>query len=406
MARTDRGPSIGGAVVVVLGVTLVVNAFAAFGSSQDGTVFLQAMPADKNTGLRFSQTGQPGLVGTIASHQEVPTQKQRPSFLPLFAMVACAAAALRSQVIRQARGKPQTTSGVRVRKPKNNALRNCSIATYEELTGHQRYSPLVVSYVRRYARPKGKPIMMATSRARQSGHKSISRVMNGPKRHARKYRIIDWNRSKRGQFGTIETVEYDPYRNCRICLVGYEDGEKRYILHAQGFFVGQQVISAVDAPVFVGNAMPLDKIPIGTMVHLIETHPGMGGNIARAAGASAVVLSRDKDLVTVKMPSTEVRMFPKSCWCTVGKVARIEAQLVKLGKAGKSRQLGWRPRVRGSAKNPCDHPHGGGEGRSPIGHKHPKTPYGKCAIGLLTRRKRQISDKMILIKRKKKSGRK
>lgn len=328
---------------------------------------------------------------------------QRPSALPLFAMVACAAAALRSQVIRRGKGKPQTTSGVRVRKPKNNALRNCSIATFEECTTKKRFEPLTIMYRRRFARPRGKPIQMATRTARQSGHQGMSQP--GAQRHARKYRIIDFGRTKRGMFGVIETIEYDPYRNARICLVKYEDGERRYVLHAFGFFVGQQIISSADAPIFVGNAMPIANIPIGTMIHNLEMHSGKGGQLARAAGASALVVSRSKMFVTVKLPSSEVRLMSSKIWCTVGKVGRGEAQLVKLGKAGKRRQLGWRPHVRGSAKNACDHPHGGGEGRSPVGHKHPMTRYGKCAMGLQTRRMHQYSKKYLLIRRKKKSGR-
>lgn len=337
----------------------------------------------------------PAVVPAAAMHPP------RLPVLPLFAAAACVAAALsrRANVARRAKGKPQTTSGIRVRKPKNNALRNSSIATFEELTTKKRYRPLCFMFRRRFCRPRQKPIHMATRTARQSGHKS------GTANHdkARLYRVIDFGRTKRGQFGTIETIEYDPYRNTRICLVNYEDGEKRFILYAMGFFKGQQVISSPDAPIFVGNAMPLDKVPIGTMVHNIEMNPGQGGQLARAAGASAVVLSRDDKFVTVKLPSTEVRLLSKKAWCTIGKVGRPEAQLIKLGKAGKSRQLGWRPHVRGSAKNSCDHPHGGGEGRSPIGHKHPKTPFGKCAHGLRTR-SRGRSDKFILIRRKKKSG--
>jgi len=317
-----------------------------------------------------------------------------------FLAAACVATALRARVARRAKGKPQTTSGVRIRKPKNNALRNSSIATFEELTTRKRYEPLCFMFRRRFARPRHKPIQMATRTARESGHQYMQ-----ANRHARMYRIIDFGRTKRGMFGVIETIEYDPYRNTRICLVKYEDGERRYILYAMGFFVGQQVISSVRAPVFVGNAMPLDKVPIGTMVHNIEMHPTNGGQLARAAGASAIVLSRDKRCVTVKLPSSEVRLLSKKCWCTIGKVGRTEHQLIKLGKAGKSRQLGFRPHVRGSAKNACDHPHGGGEGRSPIGHKHPKTKYGKCALGMKTRKPQTRSSKLILIRRKKKSGR-
>jgi len=331
----------------------------------------------------------------------VALQQRRP-LLPFFSAAAATAAALalRARVRRQAKGKPQTTSGIRVRKPKNNALRNCSIATFEELTTRQRYEPLCFMFRRRFARPKHKPIQMATSTGRQSGHK-----YNKELKHARIYRIIDFGRTKRGMFGTIETVEYDPYRNTRICLVRYEDGERRYILYAMGFFVGQQVISSPDAPIFVGNAMPLDNVPIGTMVHNIEMNPNQGGQMARAAGSSAIILSRDDQFVTVKLPSSEVRLLPKRCWCTIGKVGRTEHQLIKLGKAGKRRQLGWRPHVRGSAKNACDHPHGGGEGRSPIGHRHQKTTFGKCALGMKTAVHRRRSYKFILIRRKKKSGR-
>merc|ERR1719464_14465 len=329
---------------------------------------------------------------------------RQPLPLSAFAAAACVAAAAalrrRARVRLAAKGKPQTTSGVRVRKPKNNALRNSSIATFEELTTGKRYEPLCFLYRRRFARPRHKPIQMATRTARESGHSYES-----SKNKARKYRIIDFGRTKRGLFGTIKTIEYDPYRNTRICLVKYEDGEKRYILYAMGFFVGQQVISAPDAPVFVGNAMPLDNVPIGTMVHNIEQNPGGGGQISRAADTSAIVLSRDEKYVTIKLPSSEVRLLNKNCWCTIGKVGRTEHQLIKLGKAGKSRQLGFRPHVRGTAKNACDHPHGGGEGRSPIGHKHPKTKYGKCALGLKTRMRRKISTPFILIRRKKKSGR-
>jgi large subunit ribosomal protein L2 len=321
--------------------------------------------------------------------------------LHLFACAAAAAAAVavRARVALRAKGKPQTTSGIRVRRPMSQSLRNCSIATFEELTCSQRYEPLVFMHRRRFGQPKGKPIAGAAKNRTQSGHE--------PGKRARMYRIIDWGRTKRGMFGTIETVEYDPFRNARICLVKYEDGEKRYILHAIGYFVGQQVIADEDAPVFVGNAMPLDKIPIGTTVHNVETLPGnmRGGRIARAAGTSCMVLAFDDKYVTLKLPSSEVRLLNRQCWATIGKVGRPEAQLIKLGKAGKKRQLGFRPKVRGIAKNACDHPHGGGEGRSPIGHKFQKTPQGKCTQGLKTRRKNARSNRFILIRRKKKSGR-
>ncbi|CAL1142801.1 unnamed protein product [Cladocopium goreaui] len=360
---------------------------------QASPAFVQTAPG---VSTRLFQSSRP-----LAGQSEIrpSAAAPRPVALPIFAAV-CAASLLRTKVQRHGKGKPQTTSGVRVRKPKNNALRNCSIATFEELTTRVRYEPLTYMYRRRFARPRHKPIQMATRTARESGHK----YRLGARAHARKYRIIDFGRTKRDMFGTIQTIEYDPYRNARICLVKYEDGEMRYILHGVGYFVGQEVISSADAPIFVGNAVPLDKVPIGTMVHNIEMNPTNGGVIARAAGAAAIVLSREGNLVTVKMPSSEVRLIPEDCWCTIGKVGRPEAQLIKLGKAGKSRHLGFTPHVRGSAKNACDHAHGGGEGRSPIGHKHPKTKFGKCAVGMRTRRSTR-SDRLILIRRKKKSGR-
>lgn len=322
--------------------------------------------------------------------------------LPFCSAMLCIATVLRhrARVVMRGKGKPMATAGIRVRKPKNNALRNTSIPTYEELTTRARYRPLTAMFRRRFARPKGKPIMMATRTCRQSGHKYLS-----PKRHAKLYRTIDFNRAKRGMYCEIETVEYDPYRHARICLVKYEDGEKRYILYAMGMFVGQQVIADLKAAPIVGNAMPLDNVPIGTQVHNVEMHPQFGGAVCRAAGTSCTVLARDDKYVTVKMPSSEVRLLHKNCWCTVGRVGRPEANLVKIGKAGRRRGHGWKPHVRGKAKNACDHPHGGGEGRSPIGHKHPRTPFGKAALGLKTKNKSRPSRRLILIEHKKKSGR-
>eukprot|EP00929_Paragymnodinium_shiwhaense_P086424 TRINITY_DN4693_c0_g1_i1.p2 TRINITY_DN4693_c0_g1~~TRINITY_DN4693_c0_g1_i1.p2 ORF type:complete len:406 (-),score=45.61 TRINITY_DN4693_c0_g1_i1:134-1351(-) len=382
---------------------------------QQGLAFLQVAVSGSASAERTSPPArtlplsQTSLEAQAMNSAAGPTKQL--SFAPPMLGALLGAALLmrrraRGAITRYGKGKPQTTAGIRVRKPKCNALRNTSIATFEELTTRRRYLPLIFMYRRRFSRPKHKPIMMASKTARQSGHNfHTGDTAPYQQRHARLYRIIDFGRTKRGIFGTIKTVEYDPYRNARICLVQYEDGEKRYILHAIGFFVGQQIISAEDAPVFVGNAMPLDKVPIGTMVHNIEMWPGRGGQLARSAGNSAVVLSRDDANVTVKLPSSEVRLLPKKCWCTIGKVGRPEAQLIKLGKAGKRRQLGWRPHVRGCAKNACDHPHGGGEGHSPVGYKHPRTKFGNCALGLRTRRAGQMSEKRILIRRKKKSGR-
>jgi large subunit ribosomal protein L2 len=272
-------------------------------------------------------------------------------------------------------------------------MRNSSCPTYEELTTTKRYEPLVYMYTRRFAKPKHKPIRMAI-KGRQSGRLAKDRSM--------KYRVIDFARRKRGIYGTIETIEYDPYRNARICLVKYEDGERRYILHALGFFVGQEVISSEDAPCFVGNAMPLDNVPLGTQVHNIAMDVYGQGALCRSAGTCATVLSRDEKYVTFKLPSTEVRMLPRTCWCTIGRVGRPEHNLIKLGKAGKSAHMGKRPHVRGRAKNAADHPQGGGEGRSYTGYKFPRTRFGKCFFSK-TRKTNRRSDRYILIRRKNKA---
>lgn len=371
-------------------------------SKQDAGNFVQV---PRTAGLEASRFG---------VSQAIPSQQAKGSFTGtrsvlqgLFAAVSCTAVMLRSQVIRRAKGKPQTTAGLRIRKPMNNALRHCSIATFEELTEKKRYNPLVITIPRKYGHRAGK-ICSAARISRESGHKykwGGSQIISFKGSHkARKYRVIDFARSKRGMWAEILTVEYDPFRNARICLVKYEDGERRYILHALGYFVGQQIISAEDAPVFVGNSMPLGAVPAGTQVHNVESRPGNGGNFARGAGTSCYVLARDDEYTTVKMPGSEVRLLKNECWCTIGKVGRIEHQIIKLGKAGKSRQLGFRPHTRGKAKNAKDHPHGGGEGKSPIGHKARQTPFGK-PIGLRTRRNKGPISKLILVPSWKKSGR-
>jgi len=345
------------------------------------------------------QTSEPRLQPTPAlagrTPGAAPEKAPRPTF-PLLAMAAAAAVLRAAHVQRRALGAPQTASGVRVRKPMNNSLRDCAVATFEECTNTRRYEPLVYLYKRRLGQPKGRPIKMRGGTRREGGNKYRN---HQPKR----YRAIDFRRSKRYVFGTITSIEYDPYRTARISLVEYEDGEKRYILYAAGFFVGQQVIASEDAPIFVGNALPIDKVPPGTMVHNIQFYSGRRAAAARGAGTSAVVLSRDEKYVTVKMPSGEVRLIRNYCWCTIGKVGFAEHQLLKIGKAGAKRALGFKPHVRGKAKNAVDHPHGGGEGRSPIGHKFRMHPNYKN-VHAATRRLNKYSDKFILIKRKKPSG--
>lgn len=221
--------------------------------------------------------------------------------------------------------------------------------------------------------------------------------------HARKYRVIDFRRDKLDVPARVDSIEYDPNRSARIALLIYADGEKRYILAPLGLKVGDRVVSSkVDSEVATGNAMPLERTPLGTLVHNIELYPGHGGQLVRAAGASAQVLAKEGDYVTLRLPSGEMRRVRKECMATVGQVGNLDHANVKLGKAGRKRWLGWRPAVRGSAMSPRDHPHGGGEGRSPIGMPGPKSPWGWCTLGRKTRRNK-ATDKYIV--RRRNSGR-
>jgi large subunit ribosomal protein L2 len=227
-----------------------------------------------------------------------------------------------------------------------------------------------------------------TSRHRGGGHKRL-------------YRQIDFRRDKIGTPGMVVSIEYDPNRNARIALIRYTDGEKRYILHPNGLQVGKMVISDLIAPISIGNALPLRNIPLGTEVHNVEFQPGSGGQLARAAGTLVEILAKEGNYVTVRLPSKEVRLISKNCWATLGQVGNIEAYNFSIGKAGKTRWLGKRPKVRGSAMNPVDHPHGGGEGKAPIGRSGPVTPWGKPALGKTTRKPKKYSNQFILRERKK-----
>ncbi len=219
--------------------------------------------------------------------------------------------------------------------------------------------------------------------------------------HKRQYRIIDFKRDKDGIPGRVATIEYDPNRSANIALIHYVDGEKRYILAPKGIKVGQEVISGEDADIKMGNALPLVNIPVGTIIHNVELKPGRGGQLVRSAGAEAQVLGRDGKYTLVRLSSGEVRLILSSCRATVGQVGNIEHELIRVGKAGRSRWLGIRPTVRGSVMNPNDHPHGGGEGRAPIGRKSPMSPWGKPTLGYKTRQRNKPSDKYIVRKRKK-----
>ena len=214
-----------------------------------------------------------------------------------------------------------------------------------------------------------------------------------------KYRIIDFKRELTGVPATVLTLEYDPNRSAHIALVQYEGGEKRYIVAPQGLKVGDVVMSGAGADIKPGNALPLQNIPVGTFVHNVELYPGKGAQLARAAGVMAQLMAKEGGYALLRLPSGELRKVPVACMATVGQVGNIDHENVSLGKAGRTRHLGWRPTVRGSVMNPCDHPHGGGEGKSPVGRPGPVTPWGKPALGYKTRDKHHRTDKYIVKRR-------
>lgn len=219
--------------------------------------------------------------------------------------------------------------------------------------------------------------------------------------HKRQYRVIDFKRTKDGIPGRVATIEYDPNRTANIALIHYADGEKRYILAPKGLKVDTIIESGPEADIKVGNALPLKNIPVGTVIHNIELKPGKGGQLVRSAGAEAQLLGKEDDYALVRLKSGETRYILATCRATIGQVGNLEHELVNIGKAGRSRWLGKRPTVRGSVMNPNDHPHGGGEGRSPIGRKSPMSPWGKPTLGYKTRKKNKASDKYIVRRRKK-----
>jgi len=218
--------------------------------------------------------------------------------------------------------------------------------------------------------------------------------------HKRLYREIDFGRTKLGVSAKVVSIEYDPNRNARIALLHYQDGEKRYILHPLGLKIGENVIASPEALISLGNCLPLAKIPLGTEVHNIELQPGSGGQLVRAAGTVAQIVAKEGKWVTLRLPSGEVRLISENCWATIGRVGNADSINVTLGKAGRKRWLGKRPSVRGSAMNPVDHPHGGGEGRAPIGRSRPVSPWGKPALGSKTRKKKKWNNELIIQKRK------
>ena len=217
--------------------------------------------------------------------------------------------------------------------------------------------------------------------------------------HKQRYRIVDFSREKYNIQAIVKTIEYDPNRNARIALVIYNDGEKKYILHVNQLKIGDRIQSGSGSPLSIGSHLPLNEIPLGLSVHNIELIPNHGGQLVRAAGTSAKLLAKEGNYVTLRLPSREIRLIHKKCFATIGEISNNDAFLTKSGKAGRTRWLGKRPYVRGSVMNPCDHPHGGGEGRAPIGRTQPLTPWGKPALGIKTRKKKKVSEKYILRRR-------
>ena len=215
----------------------------------------------------------------------------------------------------------------------------------------------------------------------------------------KKYRIIDFKRNKLDVFATVETLEYDPNRSAFIALVKYEDGEKRYIIAPEGLKVGDKVMSGASSDIKPGNCLKFIDMPVGTIIHNIEIYPGKGAQLVRSAGNSAQLMGKEGGYALVRLPSGEMRKFALNCIATVGQVSNIDHENVNIGKAGRKRHMGWKPTVRGSVMNPCDHPHGGGEGKSPVGRPSPVTPWGKPTMGYKTRKKHHASDKLIVKRR-------
>ena len=265
-------------------------------------------------------------------------------------------------------------------KPTSPARRFMTVSAYTELTGDKPERSLL--------HDKRK------SGGRNNQGKISVRHIGGGNRI--KYRIIDFKRNKDGIPATVKSIQYDPNRSAHIALLAYADGEKRYILAPVGLNVGDKVVSGAGADIKSGNALCLADIPVGTVVHAIELKPGRGAQIARSAGISAQIMAKVGAYATIKMPSGEMRLVSLKCKATVGQVGNLEHEIIRIGKAGKTRHLGTRPTVRGSVMNPNDHPHGGGEGKSPVGHAGPMTPWGKPALGYKTRKKKNPTSRFIL----------
>ena len=271
---------------------------------------------------------------------------------------------------------------IKVYKKNTAGRRNMSIVKPDKLTDKKPEKPLMAKLAKKSGRSHGK----------------IS-VRHKGGRHKRRYRLIDFRQDKFGVPGKIAAIERDPNRNALIALVYYRDGEKRYILASEGMKAGREIIADKKTPIKEGNRMKIKNIPTGTIISNVEIIPGNGGQIIRSAGSGATLMSVDKDMARIKMASGEIRAIKKECYTTIGRVSNFEHNAIKIGKAGRKRWMGVRPTVRGTAMNPVDHPHGGGEGRTGAGLKHPKTPWGKPALGKRTRKKKRYSNKFIIKRR-------
>ncbi len=272
---------------------------------------------------------------------------------------------------------------IKVYKPTSNSRRNMSVTDYSELSK--------VAPERSLLEP------LKNKSGRNNYGRITVRHRGGANR--RKYRVIDFKRSKFDVPAEVVSLEYDPNRSAHIALIKYEDGVKSYILAPAGLKVGDKVMAGPDADIKPGNALPLINIPTGTVIHNVELYPGRGGQLARAAGNAAQLMAKEGDYALLRLPSGELRKVPATCMATVGQVGNLDHENVKIGNAGRKRHMGWRPTVRGSVMNPNDHPHGGGEGKSPIGRPGPVTPWGKPALGYKTRNKKKASNKMIVRRR-------
>jgi len=272
---------------------------------------------------------------------------------------------------------------VRKYKPTSNGRRNMSVLTFDEITTDTPEKSLLATKNSKGGR-------------NNTGHITVRHQGGGVRQ---KYRIIDFKRNKDNIPATVKTIEYDPNRSANIALLFYADGEKRYILAPKGLKVGTVVLSGENVDIKVGNALPINNIPVGSLIHNIELHPGKGGQLARSAGVSAQILGREAGYVLIRLGSGEVRKILGTCKATIGEVGNESHELVRIGKAGRARHMGLRPEVRGSVMNPNDHPHGGGEGKCPIGRPSPVTPWGKPALGLKTRKHKKASNRLIVRRR-------